>query len=212
MFTGLIECMGTMRRVSPKGNYRELTITPDTPFAEIAAGESIAVSGPCLTVTAHDDRSFTVEASPETVAVTTLGKLREGSRVNLERALRADARFGGHFVSGHIDAVLRVKNIQKAGLSLVAEMELPERMAPLIVDKGSVALDGISLTVISVDRGGFRVNLIPETQARTTWGGLKAGDEVNVEFDLIGKYIVRVLQQRNPGSTLTIDVMRDMGY
>ena len=212
MFTGLIETMGTIRQVTPKGDYLAFTIVPDFPFADMADGESIAVSGPCLTVIRYDEKSFEVEASQETLRVTTLKTLRPGSRVNLERALRADSRLGGHFVTGHIDGALRVKTTAKSGRSLIVTVDLPAEHAPLVVDRGSVALDGISLTVVGVTENDFTVNIIPETRIRTTWNDVKVGRDVNVEFDLIGKYILRVLQQQQRAGKLTIEWLREIGY
>lgn len=212
MFTGIIETIGRIERIIPVENYRRIVIRPDDPFPDVTIGESIAVSGPCLTVTAFDTRSFTVEASQETLAVTTLAALSPGKRVNLERALRADSRLGGHFVSGHIDAAVRVKAVRNVGMSLQAEIELAERFAPLVVDKGSVALDGVSLTVLSVAAGRFVVNVIPETRKGTTWGDRKTGDIVNVEFDMIGKYLCRFLDAKENGPSLTLDTLRKLGY
>jgi len=212
MFTGLIESIGTVRSISPRGNYLTLTVVPDRFFENLSEGESIAISGPCLTVVSYDAESFTVEASQESLRLTTLKHLRVGSRVNLERALRADARLGGHFVSGHIDGTLKVRKVIEVGKSLQITMGLPEETAVYIVDKGSVAVDGISLTVMNVDRDSFTVNLIPETQKRTTWGKIRAGDEINVEFDLIGKYLLRYMQRQEKTPRLTIDSMRKMGF
>jgi riboflavin synthase len=212
MFTGLIESMGTVRKVTPRGNYLVLTIAPDKELENITDGESIAVSGPCLTVVAHDRDSFTVEASQETVRLTTLKNIRAGRRVNLERALKADARLGGHFVSGHIDGALKVSRVRPLGESLEVAVELPEQFAIYAVNKGSVAVDGISLTVNEVDKKSFSVNLIPETQKRTTWGAIRAGDEINVEFDLIGKYILRYHEKQGRVSRLTVDSIRKMGF
>ena len=212
MFTGLIECVGVIKRIASRENYLVIRIEPDAPFKNVSDGESIAVSGPCLTVVMHDDRSFTVEASQETLKLTTLSRLRPGSKINLERALQADARLGGHFVTGHIDGILTIKQLRRVGQSLRAKVELPQPFVPYIVDKGSVALDGISLTVVEVGKVDFAVNLIPETQARTTWGNLKVGDAVNVEFDLIGKYIARFLETSRGSSELNLDAIRRMGY
>lgn len=212
MFTGLIESIGTIRNISPRGNYLTLTVAPDRAFENLSQGESIAVSGPCLTVVSFDDDSFTVEASQETIRLTTLKHCRVGRRVNLERALRADSRLGGHFVSGHIDGTLKVKRVEKIGESLQVTIDLPAESAAYIVDKGSVAVDGISLTVMRVDNDRFAVNLIPETQKRTTWGNIRAGDEINVEYDLIAKYLLRYLQRQETASRLTIDSMRKMGF
>lgn len=212
MFTGIIETIGRVEGVVPVGNYHRLTIRPDAPFENMTIGESIAVSGPCLTVAAFDKRSFTVEASQETLRLTTLKSLRSGGRVNLERALRADSRLGGHFVLGHIDGTSAVTDVRDIGRSLQVELELPETFASLVVDKGSVALDGISLTVSSVGKSRFAVNIIPETKRQTTWAGVKIGDLVNVEFDMLGKYLLRFLETRGSGSTLTLDSLREMGF
>jgi riboflavin synthase len=212
MFTGLIESLGTVKSVSRRSNYLVITVVPDCPFEGLVRGESIAVSGPCLTVVSFDDESFTVEASQETTSLTTLKHLRPGRRVNLERALRADSRLGGHFVSGHIDCTLDVKRVEKIGDSLQVVVDLPEQYAVYVVNKGSVAVDGVSLTVVSIDKGGFTVNLIPETQIRTTWGDLQVGESINVEFDPIGKYLLRFLKQRGESKPLTIDLLRQMGF
>lgn len=212
MFTGIIETIGRAEKVVPKGNYRQITIYPERPFSDLTIGESIAVSGPCLTVTAFDVRSFTVEASQETLAVTTLAALSPGGRVNLERALRADSRLGGHMVTGHVDVVARVMAVAPVGRSLRVEIELPRPYRALVVDRGSIALDGISLTVVSVADDHFAVNIIPETRRRTTWVDLKTGDQVNIEFDLIGKYLRRFLETAEGGSKLTLDSLREMGY
>lgn len=212
MFTGIIETVGRVEGIIPTGNYRRLTIHPDIPFDDLTVGESIAVSGPCLTVTAFDRQSFTVEASQETLRLTTLASLFSGSRVNLERALRADSRLGGHYVLGHVDGTIGVKAVRDVGMSVQVEMELPEKFAALVVDKGSIALDGISLTVGSVGKDRFAVNIIPETQRQTTWEELKAGNQVNVEFDVLGKYLLRYLETRGSGSKLTLDSLREMGY
>lgn len=212
MFTGLVETIGTIRRVVPRGGHLSITVVPDIPFKDVHDGESIALSGPCLTVVAHDAESFTVEASPETLKATTLKRVRPGNRVNLERAMRADARLGGHFVAGHIDGTLEVRQVAKLADSVRVTIDLPRQYRPYVVDRGSVALDGISLTIIGVESDRFTVNLIPETQKRTTWGRLRAGDEINVEFDLVGKYILRFLEFRRDESGLTIERLRHMGY
>jgi len=212
MFTGLIESLGTVRSVETRGNYRVIKIAPDSSFRDMERGESIAVSGPCLTVVDYDADSFTVEASQETIGITTVKDWKAGDRVNLERALRADSRLGGHFVSGHIDGILKVKDVSRIGESMQITIDLPESYASYVVDRGSVAMDGISLTVIEVNADSFKVNLIPESQERTTWGNLRTGDEINVEFDMIGKYILRFLKGRGTGSRLSLDLMKQMGF
>jgi riboflavin synthase len=212
MFTGLIETTGQIARAAPRENYLRLTIRPHEKLTDIADGESIAVSGPCLTVVHHDEVSFTVEASQETLRLTTLQNARPGLEVNLEQAVRADSRLGGHFVNGHIDAMLRILDISRIGLSRQLIISLPPEFTPLVVDKGSIAIDGVSLTVSALNDDRFAVNLIPETQVRTTLEKLQNGDLVNVEFDVIGKYILRFLENRKLSSALTEENLRRMGY
>lgn len=210
MFTGLIESLGTVERMIPSGNYSRLVIRPEKPFEDIRIGESIAVSGPCLTVTDFDKTAFSAEASQETMRVTSLGRMQAGTRVNLERAVRADSRLGGHFVSGHIDTTAPVRSVKKIGLSLEIEILLPERFATLVVDKGSIAVDGVSLTICRLEGESFAINLIPETQNRTTLDKLQAGELVNLEFDLIGKYIIRFLSGRREATTW--EKLHNLGY
>ncbi len=212
MFTGIIETLGRVESVQSAGNYRQLTIAPEVPFEGLVVGESVAVSGPCLTVIGLNRGRFTVEASQETLRLTTVADFHTGDRVNLERALRADGRLGGHFVLGHIDTTLAAAKVRDVGRSLEVHFELPEQYVPYVIDKGSIALDGISLTVTSAGRTGFAVNVIPETRKRTTWANLKSGDRVNVEFDMIGKFLLRLLEARGEGGKLTVDALRTMGY
>jgi len=212
MFTGLIETTGKITDVVPQNNYVRLTITPHKKFEDLKDGESIAVSGPCLTVVHHNGETFTAEVSQETLRLTTLQHARPGQEVNLERAVRADTRLGGHFVNGHIDAILKILEVTRIGLSRQLMIALPNEYAQLIVDKGSVAIDGVSLTVSALGVDHFVVNLIPETQVRTTLEKLHHGELVNVEFDIIGKYILRFLENRKPASSLTEESLRRMGY
>lgn len=214
MFTGLIQTIGQIRSVSQNGNYRRLAIVPNEMFEELKVGESIALSGVCLTVISFDRNSFTADASQETTSTTTLGSFLSGQRVNLERALRADDRLGGHFVSGHIDQALKVRQVKKLGKSVLLKIELPERFASLVVDKGSVTLDGVSLTIVEIGKDNFAVNLIPETQSSTTLIHLKKNNVVNVEFDVIGKYILRWQGQSRNDDTkmLSFDKLRKNGF
>ncbi|MEE9442923.1 MAG: riboflavin synthase [candidate division Zixibacteria bacterium] len=212
MFTGLIESAGIIKNISSRGNYRVITISPEPLFENIEIGESMAVSGPCLTVTAFDKNSFTVEASQETIKLTTIKNLGVSDRVNLEQALRSDGRLGGHFVSGHIDCTLRIIDISKVGESRQITVELADKYAPYVIDKGSICLDGVSLTVTRLDKKSFLVNLIPETQKRTTLFNNRIGDELNIEFDLIGKYILRHLDRISNSEKLSVESMRKMGY
>ncbi|MFH1701473.1 MAG: riboflavin synthase [Candidatus Zixiibacteriota bacterium] len=212
MFTGLIESIGIIKNISWRGNYRVITISPEPRFENIAMGESIAVSGPCLTVSGFDKNSFTVEASQETTKITTIKHLRIGNHVNLERALRTDGRLGGHFVSGHIDCKLKIIDISKIGESRQIKIDLPDKYAAYVIDKGSICLDGVSLTVANLGKNNFMVNLIPETQKRTTLYNKKTGDELNIEFDLIGKYILRHLDRVSNPEKLSVESIRKMGF
>ena len=193
MFTGIVEALGRLeeRREMPGG--QELRISEAAIAGSLAPGESVLVSGTCLTVTARDGGRFTVQAIRETLARTTLGALRPGDRVNLERALRADDRLGGHFVTGHVDATARVLEVAPHGAEWLVRVEVPEGYGAHFVEKGSVALDGVSLTVAEVGAADFGVYLIPFTRERTTLGALEPGARLNVETDLLGKYVLRGL-------------------
>lgn len=214
MFTGLIQTTGRIRFLAHHADYLRLTIAPENMFDELQIGESIAVSGICLTVVSFDRDSFMAEASQGTTSTTTLGLARTGQKINLERALRADSRLGGHFVSGHIDRALKVKQIKKVGKSIFLTIELAEEFAALVVDKGSVTLDGVSLTIVDIGEESFSVNLIPETQSSTTLVKLKKGDMVNVEFDMIGKYIERFMNRAtgDRSGQMTINRLRKQGF
>jgi riboflavin synthase len=212
MFTGLIESKGRITQVAPHGNYMRLTIVPYDTFVNISDGESIAISGPCLTVVQHTGNSFAVEVSQETLRLTTLQYVRHGQEVNLERAVRADSRLGGHLVNGHIDTRLEIRDVTMIGSSRQLTIALPPEYAPLVVDKGSVAIDGVSLTISGLGSDRFSVNLIPETQKRTTLDNLRSGDLVNIEFDIVGKYVLRFLEKGTRPSSLTVESLRRMGY
>ena len=215
MFTGLVQDVGTVERVLP-GPMTVLWIRTALGASEFAPGESIAVSGACLTVVERAGDQFRVDASPETLRRTTLGELRSGSRVNLERALRLSDRLGGHLVLGHVDGVLPLLSKTHEGGSLVLEVGLTPDLAPLFIEKGSVTLDGVSLTVNTVGTDRFGVQLIPETQERTTLADRALGERYNVEADVIGKYVAR-LHAAHAGKTpasggLTVDMLRAAGF
>jgi len=191
MFTGIITDIGTVRSVSGNGKTRvEITTGYDT--ASIAIGASIACSGPCLTVVDKGDDWFAVEASAETLSRTSLGRWVPGTRINLERALRVGDELGGHIVTGHVDAVGTVRAAAPEGASLRLTVEIPAAVAPYIASKGSVTVEGVSLTVNEVDDAAFGVNIIPHTLQETTLGGLKPGDPVNLEIDVLARYIARL--------------------
>jgi riboflavin synthase len=185
MFTGLIAQTGQVRK-----NGARLAV--ETELAkELAPGDSIAVNGVCLTAVAIDDNSFEADVMEETLVRTSLGRLQQGDRVNLELALRIGDRLGGHFVQGHVDATGRILEIEQREHSRVLLIGAPPEIVRYIVEKGSIAVDGVSLTVTEVDAKGFSVSLIPETLERTTLGSVSEGDPVNLEVDMLAKYAVK---------------------
>lgn len=196
MFTGIITDFGRvhrLRRGTGPEDGCELTIATAYPVDEIALGASIACSGPCLTVIAIEPGVFTVEASAETLARTTLGEWTEGTPVNLERALRLGDELGGHLVSGHVDGVAQLVKRRPEGDSIRFTIEAPAELARYIAPKGSVALDGVSLTVNEVEGGRFGVNIIPYTLAHTSLGEARPGQRLNLEIDTIARYVARLL-------------------
>lgn len=211
MFTGLIEAIGTIRRAQDTGNYRTLTIASDLPTEQLALGESIACDGACLTVVARGGDAFTVEASQETLAHTIAGSYRSGTRLHLERALQVGSRLGGHFVMGHVDDRGTVEVLRQVGQSLELVVRFDSRFDPLVIDKGSLAINGVSLTINSVASGRATVNLIPHTIAQTLLGDLKPGQAVNLEFDMIGKYILKS-RGFHSNSTLTVEKLLESGW
>lgn len=213
MFTGLIQSVGQLTALATRGNYRVLTIKPETMFDQIMLGESIACDGACLTVIASDKKSFTVEASQETIARTILKNYKTGRSLNLERALKVGDRLGGHFVSGHIDAVGRVDKITRRGHSLILDFKHDPGSSKLIIEKGSIAVNGISLTVNECSEGWFSVNIIPHSVANTNLSDLKPRDEVNLEFDMLGKYVSQMLGDNDHvKNNLTMDKLTESGW
>lgn len=212
MFTGLIEDIGRVTAMDRRGAAAVLTLATALPVQEISIGDSVAVDGACLTVTGKNGSTLSFDVSPETIASTVIGKLRAGSNVNLERALRLGDRMGGHIVSGHIDCIGRLARIGETDRNRVIEFTIPAESSRYLITKGSVAINGISLTVNSVNRDGFSVNIIPHTQTATTLPGLKNGDEVNIETDIIGKYVERLAQPwGNPGG-LSMKTLAENGF
>lgn len=193
MFTGLVLGQGEIRAVQGMGKETRLTVRPLCPLADFVLGESIAVNGVCLTVETFGQDWFSVYASAESMRLTNLGDLRTGSLVNLERALAVGDRLGGHIVSGHVDCVAQVVSVRPAGLSKIYRLAFPAGFGPQIIAKGSVALDGISLTVNDCGPDFLEVNIIPETQKVTTIAAWTPGYRVNLETDVIGKYVQRML-------------------
>lgn len=195
MFTGIITDVGTVQLITKRGDTTIKIATAYDPAA-IAIGASIACSGPCLTVIAKGGREgdawFSVEASAETLSKTTLGSWTVGSKLNLERSLKVGEEIGGHIVSGHIDGVGDVVSVTPEGDSVRYKIKAPKGLAKFIAAKGSIAIDGTSLTVNEVDSSTFGVNIIPHTAKVTTWGGVKAGDKVNIEIDMLARYLARL--------------------
>ncbi len=203
MFTGIVEDIGTVSGVIRRTKESTITIrVGKIDPRELVNGESISVSGACLTVTSVEGDTFTVDASRETLSRTSLGKLKAGHAVNLERSLRAGDRMGGHIVSGHVDGVGKVKSKKKRGSSVEFTFSAPADVLKYIVEKGSVAVNGVSLTVNSAGGDGFTVNIIPFTLAETTFGSLRAGNPVNIECDIIGKYVEKLMTGKRDDYTV----------
>lgn len=197
MFTGLVQTLGSVRRADDDGfGGRTLRVAEPAVAPQLTLGESMAVNGVCLTVVSHDAESFDFQVGPETVHRTVLGGIAAGDQVNLERSLRVGDAIGGHFVTGHVDTVGRIASREKAGEWETVWFEFDPEFDDLIVCKGSIAVDGVSLTVVDVEPGRFSVMLIPHTLANTTLGTKAAGDRVNLEFDLLAKHVKKLLAGR----------------
>lgn len=216
MFTGLIEEIGRVQQARREGGgITKLAIKGQRTTSSLAVGDSIAVDGTCLTVTRTAHAWFEADLSEETLARTTLGELQIGDPVNLERPCRPTDRLGGHFVTGHIDGVGTIREIQETGGMWWFSIAYPEGLRPLLVEKGSVAVDGISLTVADLDDRFFGVAIIPHTYHDTTLGRKAVGWRVNLEADLLGKYVIRYLEGLGPvtkKATLTESRLRDLGF
>lgn len=197
MFTGIIQAPGSIQASEADSNGRRLLIASDAfDMADVAVGDSIAVDGVCLTATAVQATAFRADVSAETLRCTTLGQCAIGDIVNLERAMRADACLSGHFVSGHVDGVAMVTSVQCSGSSTILRVRIPESLQRYVAVKGSVCIDGVSLTVNEVEADEIAVNIIPHTREVTTLGQCQAGQAVNIEVDLIARYIERLLSCR----------------
>jgi len=209
MFTGIVEEIGTVVSVSPLRAGTSLAISARLPAGEIALGESIAVSGVCLTVTGKGDGKFTADVSRETLSKTTLSSARPGTRVNLERALTLSGRLGGHIVYGHVDGTGTIREIRPQGEARVFHIQADPSIMKFVVYKGAVAVDGVSLTVSAVRPEGFELTLIPLTLERTTLGASRPGERVNLEADIVGKYVLRHLEG---GGGVTRDFLKQHGF
>jgi riboflavin synthase len=195
VFTGIVETTGEIRSIEENGSLAEIAIEAPVISGEVAIGDSVAVNGACLTVVAADASVVRFDAIAETLAVTSLGDLRVGSRVNLERAVRADGRLDGHIVQGHVDGVGSVREVVEQGHDVRLYVACDREISQYLVPKGSVTIDGVSLTVVGAGEDGFDVALIPLTLEHTTLGEKSPGDRVNLEADVIGKYVKQYLDR-----------------
>jgi riboflavin synthase len=207
MFTGIVEEVGAVSRRSGA----ELAILADKVLGDLKEGDSVAVDGVCLTAVAFFPKGFVVQVSPESYARTTLGRLQAGHAVYLERAMRMDDRFGGHFVLGHVDGVGRVVSIRDQGDFSLWQFSAPEEVSRFLAPKGSIAIDGISLTLVAPERNNFSVAIIPATLRNTTLGTRRPGDPVNMEADILGKHVRHYLTM-NGGNGLSSDFLARHGY
>ncbi len=212
MFTGLVTDTGEVVSLRPEAGGATLVIRAAGTTENSAIGDSIAINGTCLTITILDGSQMSFHASAETLKATTLGKLTPGARVNLEPALRPLDRMGGHFVTGHVDAVGKISSITPEGQATRYEIAAPKEVLSYLVDKGSVALDGISLTVVKVFEDSFTLVIIPHTAQITTLGNKKPGDSVNLEADIIGKYVHRYLEKGRDSDDSLMASLRKHGF
>lgn len=210
MFTGIIEALGTVADMRPRGGGLELKINAVLPGGPLQEGESIAVSGPCLTVEKVLAGGFVVFASPETTKRTTISGIRRGGAVNLERAVAVGGRLGGHIVSGHIDGVGKLIDSVSRGDATELRFEAPAEVARFLVSKGSVAIDGISLTLNDVSHGTFSVMIIPHTLSKTTMAGIRPGTPVNLEVDVLARYVHAFTNPASGG--VTAELLNSMGW
>lgn len=215
MFTGLIEELGTVKSLQRAQTAFQLTVAADTVLKDVKIGDSIAVNGTCLTVVACGKSEFTADVMPETVRRTVLSALKPGDTVNLERTMALGDRFGGHIVSGHIDGVGEILQKKQDENAVVVKIAAAKPLLRYVIEKGSVAIDGISLTVVACGKTWFSVSLIPHTASATTLGWKKEGDAVNIETDMIGKYVERLLTyspEENKSSAITMEFLQKNGF
>ncbi|UWG99215.1 riboflavin synthase [Dehalobacter sp. DCM] len=216
MFTGIIEELGTVRHIDLLKDAARMTIDANVVLGGSQVGDSIAVNGVCLTATSLSTKSFTVDMMYETLQKTSLRELTQHSKVNLERALQLNSRLGGHIVSGHVDGTGNIASITPVGIAQLYKIHASPNVTAGLLPKGSVAIDGISLTVIDVGENDFTVSLIPHTMKNTTLGFKKIGAVVNLETDIIGKYVARILSQskdtRKEKTDISLDFLTDNGF
>ncbi|OCS90440.1 riboflavin synthase [Caryophanon latum] len=212
MFTGIIEEIGQIMSIQATADAIALTIQASKVLEDVQLGDSIAVNGVCLTVTTFTSKSFTADVMPETIDATSLRSLSRGSVVNLERAMAANGRFGGHIVSGHVDGVGTLLRKTPKGNAVYVDIQLPKELAAQCIHKGSICIDGISLTIFNVTDTSVTVSLIPHTYAETILSKKQVGDIVNIECDLFGKYVQHFLAQRQASSNISRDFLTQHGF
>jgi riboflavin synthase len=212
MFTGIVEDIGKIESLAPLRAGMALTIATSLPDEGMAIGDSVAVSGVCLTVTGRERGRFTADASKETLSKTTLGGFRPGGIVNLERSLALSGRLGGHIVYGHVDGTGTIREIRPLGEARVFHLQADPSIMKFVVYKGAVAVDGVSLTVSAVRQDGFELALIPTTLDRTTLGEARPGSRVNLEADIVGKYVFRYLEGGGESGGVTLDFLKKHGF
>lgn len=215
MFTGLIEELGTMKKIIHKGNTLVLVIAAEKIMTDLHVGDSIAVNGVCLTVTKFTKDHFEADVMPETFKHTSLVSLKEGSKVNLERAMAANGRFGGHFVTGHIDGTGSIQKRTHIENAILIEIEIPEEFSQFVLERGSIAIDGTSLTIFKTTPNTVTVSLIPHTAKEAVLGLKREGEIVNLEFDVMAKYFYSFMQKREAkpkSGGLTTQFLRENGF
>lgn len=212
MFTGLVEEVGQVEAITPQGDGRRLVIAGRKVSEGLRIGDSVAINGVCLTATFTAPGRFAVAAVAESLQRTTLGRLTAGTSVNLERAMLPTTRFGGHIVQGHVDGVGEVTSLQQRDPGFWLELRLPGPLLPLMVEKGSIAVDGVSLTIAALTGERIAIALIPHSAQQTTLAACRPGDRVNIECDIIGKYVQRLLEYRQGSTTLSDAKLEEWGY
>ncbi|CAM5207606.1 Riboflavin synthase OS=Ureibacillus acetophenoni OX=614649 GN=SAMN05877842_11851 PE=4 SV=1 [Ureibacillus acetophenoni] len=212
MFTGIIEEIGKVTAIKKDSTSMELTLHCPKILTDAHLGDSISVNGVCLTITNLQSDNMTVDVMPETVKATNIHQLKIGDRVNLERAMSANGRFGGHFVSGHVDGSGTIRSIKPVSNAVYIEIDVDKEIANNCIPRGSITIDGTSLTIFDVTEHSVTISLIPHTHSETILGMKKVGDQVNIETDLLGKYVKHHLLNREEKSTITLDFLRQNGF
>jgi riboflavin synthase len=214
MFTGIVEGTGTVKRVERRGGGLRLWVDASFDISDLNIGDSISLNGCCLTVVERDGRMFSADVSDETLKSTTISTLKEGSYVNLERALAINGRLGGHIVLGHVDGIGKVVEVKRDGETLLLKVEIPKELSRYVVKKGSIALDGISLTINETSSNILSFKIIPHTLKNTTLAKKRDGDLLNLEVDILGKYVEKLMAggETMPSSHITEELLKEYGF